>query len=577
VGAGPHLARVDRDRLRYARETYQINEKLTWLRGQHALKLGGQFLRYNQRRFYAGNNGLLGFFNYSGFFTNVPFADFLLDQVAGKGRGGGDPDDPWTHLQNRISLFAQDDFKFRQNLTLNLGLRWAYTSPLVEKDNRQSNFNLVTGQQIFASDDDRALYKAYYKGFEPRLGAAWRATDRVVVRGAYGISQFMEGTGANLRLPLNPPFFFESNVNFDSSGSGRTGTGFAELIPGTTPSGNVRAYDPNLRPQFTQQYNGFVEYQVTRSMSAQIGYVGHHATHLVTPVEGNQALPGVGDPATWASRNSRRPLFAVLPLVTTIATTAARGGSKYNSMQASVRQRLDQGLEFLASYTLGKVTTNNRGFYGIFGGSGPQGVVSGTENAYWQNTYNPDAEWGPAFHDVRHNFVISATYELPVGKGRAYSWGGPLDAILGGWNIGGIFQARSGLPVTVNDSRARSQQGDRGAERPNCVGDPVPSDQSISHWLDINAFQMVPLGTFGNWPVGVARAPGYAIMDVMIGKRVNIGGPRYGEIRVEAFNVLNHPSFGAPNRDIAAAGSFGTITNTVSSPRVIELVFKFYF
>jgi hypothetical protein len=576
----PGLIATDSDTLA---KTYQINEKLTWLRGRHSLKFGGQFLRYNQQRFYAGNNGLLGFINFNGAFSNVAFADFLLDRVSSKGRGGGDPDDPWTHLQNRISLFAQDDFKFTPDLTLNLGMRWAYTSPLVEKDNRQSNFNLVTGEQILAQDggiEERALYESYYKGFEPRVGAAWRATDRLVLRGAYGISQFMEGTGANLRLPLNPPFFFESSVNYDdTTGAGTIGTGFAELVPGTTPTGNVRAYDPELRPQFTQQWNAFVEYQVTPTVSAQIGYVGHHATHLVTPVEGNQALPGTGDPSTWAPRNQRRPLFSAQPLITTIATTASRGGSKYNSMQASIRQRLDEGLEFLASYTLGKVTTNNRGFYGIFGGSGPQGVVSATEGAYWQNTYDPDAEWGPAFHDVRHNLIFSATYDLPVGRGRDFGadWSAPMNAILGGWRVGGIFQARTGLPITVIDGRARSLQGDRGAERPNCVGDPHPSDQSISHWLDINAFEAVPVGTFGNCPVGVGRGPGYVNVDLMLAKRIEISGPRYAEFRLEAFNVLNHPSFGAPGRDISSPSTFGVITNTVSAPRVIELVLKVYF
>jgi hypothetical protein len=564
-------------------KTFQINEKLTWIRGRHSIKFGGQFLRYDQQRFYAGNNGLLGFINFTGFFTGAAFADFVLDQVSTKGRGGGDPADPWTHLQNRTSLFAQDDYKLTPDLTLNLGLRWAYTSPLVEKDNRQSNFNLVTGEQIFARDgsiEERALYDPYYKGFEPRLGAAWSASDRLVLRGAYGISQFMEGTGANLRLPLNPPFFFESAVAYDSTtGPGTIGTGFAELIPGTTPSGNVRAYDPELRPQFTQQWNAFAEYRLTSTMTAQVGYVGHHATHLVTPVEGNQALPGEGDPSTWAPKPARRPLFAAQPLITTIATTASRGGSKYNSMQASVRQRLEQGLEFLASYTLGKVTTNNRGFYGIFGGSGPQGVVSGTEGAYWQNTYDPEAEWGPAFHDVRHNFVFSSTYELPFGRGRAYGndWSGVMNAVLGGWRLGGIFQARTGLPVTVVDSRARSLQGERGSERPNCVGDWKPDDQSINRWLDINAFEVVPLGTFGNCPVGVARGPGYVNLDLMLAKRFDISGPRYAEFRLEMFNALNHPSFGAPNRDLATPGTFGTITNTVSSPRVIELAFKFYF
>jgi hypothetical protein len=564
-------------------KTYQINEKATWLKGRHTFKFGGQLLHYNQQRFYAGNNGLLGFINYTGAFTGFAFSDFLLDLVSGKGRGGGDPNDPWTHLQDRFSVFAQDDFKVLSNLTLNLGLRWAYTSPLVEKENRQSNFDLITGRQIFATDgsiEQRALYSPYYSGFEPRLGAAWSPTDRLVLRGGYGITQFMEGTGANLRLPLNPPLFFESAVAYDqTTGPGTIRTGFAELVPGTTPSGNVRAYDPNLRPQFSQQWNMFAEYRLTSLMSAQVGYVGHHADHLVSPVEGNQALPGVGDPSTWAPKNTRRPLFAAQPLITTIATTAARSGSRYHSMQASVRRRSANGTEFLASYTLGKVTTNNRGFYGVFGGTGLQGVTSATEGAYWQNTYNPEAEWGPAFHDVRHNFVFSAIYELPFGQGRTYGsdWSGVLNAIAGGWRVGGIFQTRSGLPITVIDGRARSLQGERGSERPNCIGDPSPSNQSIDRWLDISAFEVVPLGTFGNCPVGVARAPGYTNIDLMFAKRVDISGPRYAEFRVEMFNALNHPSFGPPARDISVPNTFGTITNTISSPRVIELVLKFYF
>jgi hypothetical protein len=555
-------------------KTYQLNEKLTLLRGRHALKIGGQFLRYDQRRFYAGNNGLLGFINYSGAFTGFAFSDFLLDQVAGKGRGS--QSEAWTHLQNRISLFVQDDFKVKPNLTLNLGMRWAYTSPLVEKDNRQSNFDLHTGLQTFAKDgsiEDRALYAPYYKGFEPRLGFAWHQSERWVFRGGYGISQYMEGTGANLRLPLNPPFFFESAVTYDrTTGSGRTGTGFAELKPLDKPSGNVRAFDPNLRPQFTHQWNVFAEYALTPSMSVQAGYVGHRANHLVAPVEGNQALPGVGDPATWAPKPTRRPLYAAQPLVTTIATTAARARSEYNSLQASIRQRSWHGLEFLASYTLGNVKTNNRGYYG-------GGAVVASEGAYWQNTYDSESEFGPAFHDVRHNFVFSANYDLPFGKGRKWGseWSGVTNVLLGGWKVGGILQARSGVPITVIDGRARSLQGERGFERPNCVGDPVPSDQSITKWLDITAFQAAALGTFGNCGIGIARAPGYTNLDLVLSKRVEAGGPRYLEFRIETFNLTNTPSFGPPGRDISVVNTFGLVTTTVSSPRVIELVAKFYF
>jgi hypothetical protein len=564
-------------------KTFQINEKLTWLKGRHTIKFGGQWLHYDQQRFYAGNNGLLGFLTYNGSFTGFAFADFLLDLASAKGRGGGNPAEPWTHLQDRTALFAQDDFKVTEALTLNLGLRWAYTSPLVEESDRQSNFDLTNGRQIFAADgsrEARALYKPYYKGFEPRVGAAWTFGETWVARGGYGISQFMEGTGANLRLPLNPPFFFESNVSYDlTTGAGSGASGFADLVPGTTPTGNVRAYDPNLRPQFTHQWNLFVEKRLTTSMSAQVGYVGHKADHLVVPVEGNQALPGVGNPSTWPSKTVRRPLYPFQPLITTVATTAARGSSRYHSMQASVRQRLQHGAEFLAAYTLGRVRTNSRGFYGVFGGTGMFGVTSGTESAYWQNTYDPEAEWGPAFFDVRHNLILSGSWELPFGKGRAYGadWSGVVDAFLGGWRLGGIFQARSGLPITVLDGRNRSLQNERAGDRPNCVGDWKPADQTIAHWLDITGFAAVPLGTFGNCSVGVARGPGYANLDAVLSKRISTGGSTFAEVRVEAFNVLNTPSFGAPGRDISVPATFGVITNTVSSPRVIELGVKFSF
>jgi hypothetical protein len=554
-------------------KTYQINEKVTWLQGRHSVRIGGQLLHYQQQRFYAGNNGLLGIIGYSGAFSGAAFSDFLFDQVGSKGRGSSAP--PWTHVHNRVALFVQDDFKATPALTLNLGMRWAYTQPIVEKDNRQTNFNLATGEQIFAADgsrESRALYKGYKKGFEPRLGFAWRPTDGWVLRGAYGISQYMEGTGANLRLPLNPPFFFESFVPYDvTTGAGTLATGFTDLKPVDVPSGQIRAWDPNLRPQFTQQWNVFVERLVTNSMSANVGYVGHKATHLVAPVEGNQPLPGTGDPTTWLPLQQRRPLYGVLPLVTNIATTAARGRSDYAGLQASLRQRNVNGVEYLASYTLSRTRTNNLGYYG----SG--GVAS--EGAYWANAYNPEANYGYAFFDARHNFVLSANYELPFGQGRRWASSAPavLDAIIGGWRLSGIFQARSGFPVTVTDSRNRSLQGVRGNERPNCVGNPKPSDQNINRWLDISAFEVAPLGTFGNCPIGVARAPGYKNVDAVLAKQFNAGGHRYFEFRAEAFNLTNTPSFGPPARDINAPNTFGTITSTVSTARTVEFVVKFFF
>ena len=190
-------------------KTYQITEKFSWFKGRHALKFGGRWLYQNQGFAYSGNEGILGHFNYTGTFTGFGFADFLLDQVAQKGRGG--LVDPFTHLGHRVGIYAQDDFRLRSDLTLNLGLTWEYTSPWVEKDDRQSNIDLRTGQLLLAGQNgnSRALYDAYYGGWEPRVGFAWTPSEKWVVRGAYGIVQYMEGTGKNLRLPANPPFNFE--------------------------------------------------------------------------------------------------------------------------------------------------------------------------------------------------------------------------------------------------------------------------------------------------------------------------------------------------------------------------------
>jgi carboxypeptidase family protein len=555
--------------------TLQFNDKVTWLKGDHALKIGGQLLHYSQRRFYAGNNGLLGIFNYGGAFSGFPFSDFLLDQVATKGRGSAS--EPWTHLHDRIALYLQDDFKATEAVTLNLGLRWAYTQPVVEKDNRQGNFSLTTGQEILAAEGDReerALYKPYYKGFEPRVGLAWRLNARWVLRGGYGISQYMEGTGANLRLPLNPPFFFESAATYDATtGGGSLATGFADLRPLDQPSGQVRAWDPNLRPQFTQQWNVFAEYLLAKSITANVGYVGHHATHLVTPVEGNQPLPGTGDPSTWAPLQNRRPLFATAPLITNISTTASRGRSDYKGLQASVRQRATRGLEYLASYTLGKANANQLGYYG-------SGGFTAAEGTYWMNAYDPELNYGPAFFDVRHNFVFSANYQLPYGRDSGGS--NAASALLGGWTLSGIFQARTGFPITVLDGRGSSLQAVRGGERPNCIGDPVPADQTLDHWLDINAFARAPLGTWGNCGVGIARAPGYQNVDLTVAKRFGLGGARAAEVRFEFFNLFNRANFRAPARDINSPNTFGQITQTLSTPQIStartgELVFKVFF
>ena len=558
--------------------TFHYGDNLTILSGRHSFKMGGQWQRYQQNRFYPGNNGLLGQFVYNGQFSGQGFSDFLLDLLQSKRIGS--KSGTWGHRQNRIGIFFQDDFKVRNNFTLNLGMRWEYTSPVVEVKDRQSNFELFSGRQLFAGRDgnSRALYEPFYKGFEPRIGFAWTPggfDGKFVVRAGYGITQFMEGTGSNLRLPLNPPIFSEADFTYDqTTGAGTITRGFTDVVVRDQPSGLIRVWDPNLRPQFTQQWNLTLEYQLASATSVSVAYVGNEATHLVAPTDWNQPLPGPSNvaPAQWASIQTRRPLYAARPLVTNISGTASWGISNYNGLQVSMRQRGTKGLDFLLSYTFSKALTDNLGYYGS-GGVAAQSAYS--YNQYAQRQYN----YGLAFFDTTHNFIWSGTYELPVGKGRAYAsdLGSVFDAVFGGWNVMSIVQFRGGFPLTVTTSLDRSFQNPRGGQKPNLVGDPKPSSQSINSWINPAAFAAPADGTFGNSPVGVMRAPGFANWDFGVSKKFNVTESNYFDFRAEFFNFTNHPSFSPPGRNFNDLTTFGLITSTVSPPRTLQFALKYHF
>jgi Carboxypeptidase regulatory-like domain/TonB-dependent Receptor Plug Domain/TonB dependent receptor len=574
VRLGNNLANVGTTAIKSntANEVFQVNERLTWIRGRHLLKFGGSWNHYTMQRFYGGNNGVLGFISYTAAtFTGANFGDFLLDQVSQKGRGS--LAEPWTQYQHRVGMYAADDFKATNNLTLNLGLRWEYTSPLVEKDDRQANIDLTNATLRLAGQDgnSRALYNAYYKGWEPRLGFAYSKGDRWVFRGAYGITQYMEGTGANLRLPLNPPFFFESDVRYDAtSGASTIATGFEGLQAPSGLSGQPRAWDPNLRPQFTQQWNVFAEYLLGSRSSLNLGYVGSKSDHLVTPVDGNQPLPGVGDPGTWLPVQQRRPLYPFNPNITSISTTASRGRANYNALQTTFKQRMWQGVDFVANYTWSKAMSNNLGYYG----SG--GVAA--EGAYPMNSYNIEANYGPAFFDATHNFSLAGSYDLPFGKERQIgaNWNRALDAIAGGWAMSFAVTAHSGFPITVTDGAGQSLQASRSPERPNRIASGEVDNPTLERWIDRAAFVTAPRGQFGDSGVGILRAPGYWNIDMSFSKRIMTFGRQYFMFRGEIFNALNHPNFGPPVANIQSQ-TFGSITSTVGDARVVQLVAKYSF
>jgi hypothetical protein len=434
----------------------------------------------------------------------------------------------------------------------------------------------------------------------PTVGIAWTPDlfkNRLVVRAGYRFSTFLEGTGANLRLTLNPPFFLESNVNYAAGSPGDIRIGFADVsipnvtldAPGITPfSLQGRAWDLDLRPQFTNQFNFTLEFQVSDTTSVTAAYVGQRGTHLVVPHEANQPLPGVGDPRTWAPLNERRPLARVLPNLGNIALTESSGTMWYNSLQLSGRRRMASGLEFLTAYTFSKTLTDNLGYYGC-------GNVA-SDGAYWQNAYDRRANYGPACFDATHNFTVGGLYELPVGQGQKFGSGRgkAFDLILGGWNINYFLSTHSGFPVSINAGahQANTLQSVRGNVRANHYRDFTVGEQTVDRFfgpVDAStfcasgvdngtcAYGIPALGQFGSAAVGTERAPHFFNLDGSIGKKFNVTERNYFDFRVEFFNLLNYTSWGPPGRDITNVGTFGAITNQVGNPRNIQLGLKYYF
>lgn len=571
--------------------------------GRHEIHMGFQAIRYQINTYYAGNNGKYGHLDYTGQYTSGPNptnlaaagssvgfseADFLLGLpgVVGLGVSAG----TWGQRSWLFAPYVQDNWRIRDDLTLNLGLRWQYNKPWTEVFGRQANFGPTSGTEYFAGKGScpysncNALYNNYWKDWEPRIGFAWTPdfNKNTVVRGAYTISSFLEGTGTNLRLPLNPPFQSEFENDYT--------TGTQNYFPGSTSSDglsvlaapanpfvntNIRLWDPNVRPDMTQQWNFSVEHQFPSQMLVSVAYVGQHGTHLMVPMPYFQhRLPGEAGCPSSASAPCGSPYLSGNPTlyneIGQISGTESNGNQRYDALQASVTKRMTHGLQLQVSYTYSKTMTNSLGYYG-------QGGQAASNSAYWQNLYNMPSEWGPAYFDSTHSFVTSYTYQLPVGRGKhiGNQWNPVVDGILGGWELSGIVTAHTGLAETIRGSD-NSGTKSRGA-RANCIA-PVNYSYGVgpgTTWFNTSTFTSAPAGTFGTCANGTVRGPGLRDWDVGIMKNFKITESKALQFRSEFINFTNTPQFNAANHTQTSA-QFGEVTSS-QGERNIQFALKFYF
>ncbi len=585
----------------FANTTFHYADNLTLIRGRHMMKMGGQLLRERIDVFYSGNNGRTGFINFTGRFsaqnaaspsgTQLGEVDFMMGLPDDFGRGL--QSGTWGQRSNVWGFYFQDDWRATNSLTLQLGLRWEYHSPWVEVENRQANFGEISGQLLLAAPlpagltpppgpapavfSNGGLYNTYKKDFQPRVGFAYTPEflhKKLVIRGAYTISSYLEGTGTNLRTTLNPPFEQEFATLYNTPAYTLPGSTLDQGLFGLNPKNpyagaTIRLWDPNVRPAEVQQWNLSADFQVPANNVLTVGYVGQHGTHLMVamPYLQNIVTNGVVTPGPYLSGNP-----ALRSEISQISGTASIGRQGYNALQATLRKRFAAGLEYQIAFTYSHGMSDSIGYYG-------QGGQAGSQSAYWQYLYCQSCEMGPTYFDAKFMFVPSFTYAIPFGRGRHF--GGnlskPVDALVGGWQLGGVYTAHTGFPLTIKYNADTSGTGQR-SYRVNVNG--TPNDPHNigpgAEWLDISPYSAPVKGTYGDIGVGTSRGPGMSRLDFSLSKQFHITEKRYFELRGEAFNLFNTPIFLSPASQTITSTLFGQIRSS-EGERNMQVVAKFYF
>ncbi len=556
---------------RRGQNVFHMLDNLTIIAGKHSFKMG---IEHRRTQFNLGQGSSpRGSFSYNGVFsqsplsragTGSPFADFLLGlpdsaSIGTNVRAG-------MRVRNYSSFF-QDDWKVSNRLTLNIGLRYEYTTPVTEVANRMANFNIATNSVVLAkpgSLEDRALARRDLNNFAPRVGIAYQLNNRTVIRTGYGVFHTLEDAGHH-NPAFNPPFsasFTYPSNQLDPATAlkpvqGFPPVGFANgVFSGLFLNINGRPYD--FPAAYSQQWNFTIGRQIS-DYSLEVAYVGNKANKLMANRNINQPLPGPG------SVNSRR----IFPGWGSINFQEPRGNSIYHGLQTKVEKRLSHGHLFLLSYTWAKALDDSD--------STQLSTSGGTGNLQDQRNFR--SERSRSFQDVRHRMVLSYLWELPFGRGRAIGGdvGPGWNRLVGGWQINGITSYQSGRPFTINSPFDQSNTGSSNI-RPDATGisPDLPSDQrSVQRWLNAAAFRIPDGFAFGNTGRNVGTGPSLTNFDVSIFKDIPLDseGKRKLQFRTEFFNIMNTPQFQIPNRTFNTP-QFGTITETVADNRDIQLALR---
>lgn len=528
-----------------AETSFLVNNTVTFTPGRHSIKVGGEFQEiHTDEEDTTGARQSFAFRN-------------LESMLRARGREFEVVTDESDFLKNwrqRLgAVFFQDDVQIHDDLTLNLGFRWEYLTEPSEKNGKAANVrnplidtpaDVVVGNPLLDFPMDN---------FAPRVGFAWApgGSSKMSLRGGYGTFYPLLFRIYWFTTRSNPPFVREltaeaPTITFPHPLEGQTRT---------TVSG--AGFDYNVKQPRINQFNLTFQREVLPSTVVSIGYVGSRGANAPFDNDVNIAIPEIlpdGRKFFPAGSPRQNPAWTAFFWKQTLAS------SEYNALQLRLRRRLQDGLQFGASYTwshsLDDQSEHGRG--GLGNGSPPQDPT------------RHDLDHASSGFDVRHSATINGSYALPGPAPESVA-----GKVLGGWQVAGIVTLSSGFPFSARNSFDRDRDNNRRTSRPNLKAGASnnPILGGTDQYFDPTAFELQPAGFYGNLGRNTLRAPGYASVDFALTKNTTLGGSTNLEVRLEVFNLFNRANFGLPQATVfrsangVHAADAGRITNVSGTAR----------
>lgn len=608
----------------YKEFVFDPSDVVTLIKGRHVLHFGGEFL-INRADSTAWGNLNAGSFNFNGVYTSagggatnaydgLSYADFLLGQTnSWSAKETPEFGGRWKTPQ----LFVQDDWKARNNLTVNLGVRYeAETGWSEVKGNMAAfdpavqNFDFTNSVPVqggmwygFLGQNGRTTLQApKYNIVLPRLGFSWQVVNNTVVKGGIGMyastwSEDTYGGGMGNAFGSNGDFGDTSNgrcpivqLNADGTAPDTSdpgcGTGPAAVSlkskyvtsptkPWALNGQNVTYNQYHTPVPKNYQWTLGVQREFAHSFVAEVDYVGNHGTGLNFPVDINQVPESKLGPDDLQ--------YEPYPLFQHINGSTNNAISNYHALEGIITKRMSYGLQFSANYTWSHFLDDQD--------SSGWGSRMGYQN--YQNAYNPHDNYSQSNFDIRHMFKGEAVYKLPFGKDAQFLNKSTLaDEIVGGWQISSTFMAQTGNPlsITTGDNNSSNNQSGGHTQYANLIGnyktsytDPVKHItypyHSLNAWYNLNAFQVPAPYTYGNFRRNIVVGPGLTDVNFSVGKTFDLWPERdvKFQIRGDARNILNHPSFGQPGNNAIGSGQSAQITGVTVGGRAWQIYARMSF